>query len=402
MNGEEAKSAKEVPALPIAASSQTRQRKTAKKALKSWAWRLTATVIWLQWLSFLLTGKNVFEGTQRNIVSKAVSFLSAIGFAPVNADYLPRALKFAWVLLITGFSPSQFLVGLPLYITVFPFTVGGYLVFHEALEAAPRGAEANGRAGLRPKVTGFPLTAIATSSLLVWLVLYGGSLSRGPTLVGWVLSGILFLTLAYRAFQRATPVDETDTAVFGMLAVKGHEAAMQAIQNVMQAPPTTKMAAISAMRVQQLIYINLFRRITIFFRGRRGRDRVAVVILLEYVVSLVFLAGSAILFWAFALRVAHSSEMIPLAMSLRMSASHFLPGVGHGSPPNLPWWAEFGPALTSWILFVVYVGPAASILPRNQEDFVKRMAPSYRLLRKTVLLWRKYRQMMEVLKSRLT
>jgi hypothetical protein len=401
MNGEQVKTDKETGEPPTSVPIAHRHPKTLRARVKSWAWRLTAAVVLLRWLLFI-TGINVFDDLQTRIVSKIVSALSAIGFAPVNADYLPRVLKFTWVLIITGFSPLQVLVGLPLYIIVFPFTVIGYLVFHEALDVAPKSTQDDSRSGLRPKGRDFPLVSLTMSLLLGWFVLYGGSVSRRPVFVGLVLSGVLFLTLAYRSFLRANPVDETDTAVFAALAVKGHAIAVQTIEGVMNKPPTTKMAAISALKVGQLIYIKPFRWITLFFRGRRGRDRIAVIILSKYVVSLLFLAMSAILFWAFAMRIAVPLEATSFVTSIRLSASHFLPGVNQTSPASLPLWAEFGPALTAWILFVIYIGPAASVLSQNQKDFIRQMAPSYQLLRKTTLLWRRYRQMMELLKKRLT
>ncbi|SPE44286.1 exported hypothetical protein [Candidatus Sulfotelmatobacter sp. SbA7] len=118
--------------------------------------------------------------------------------------------------------------------------------------------------------------------------------------------------------------------------------------------------------------------------------------LVDYIVFLILVALSAILFWAFAIKVAVPSEqLVPLTAALRASASHFLPGISDSAHTQLPWWAEFGPALTSWVLFVVYIGPVGAALPVRQEDFLKRLVPLHKAFRMVGQLWHVYRRFMK-------
>jgi hypothetical protein len=115
--------------------------------------------------------------------------------------------------------------------------------------------------------------------------------------------------------------------------------------------------------------------------------------LLEYIVFLIILAVSAILFWALAIKAVLPAERaISLSTALRISASHFFPGISTSSPTFLPWWAEFGPALTSWVLFVVYISAVGSALPGRQQEFVERLTSIHRAFRKSVKLWHEYRR----------
>jgi hypothetical protein len=71
---------------------------------------------------------------------------------------------------------------------------------------------------------------------------------------------------------------------------------------------------------------------------------------------------------------------VSLKDALLLGASHFLPGIViSGTKPALPLWAQLGPALTAWILFVLFVGPAASLLPLRQKVYVERLEESYRI-----------------------
>jgi hypothetical protein len=371
-------------------------RKTITARLKSWAWRCTASYVWLHWLLFILVDADVIRGLEGKTTAHVVDVLSSFGFAPVNADYLPRVLRWVWVLLITGFSPLQVALGLPLYIVSFPLTTLAYLLFRKVLKVAQSNPPPQSRPGLRPKRSDVPLATLASCLLLGWLILYGSSSSRRPILVGLALSGVLFVTLAYQAFERVGPSEETDTAVLGDWASRGLQTVANLSQKAVSAPPKTKLEVASALRVNGLLFEKPYRCATFFFRGNRGKGRVALIILAEYVVSLLFLAVSAVLFWAFVMRAMAPPEAISLVESVRMSAAHFLPGMKPPSSPySLPWWVEFGPATTAWVLFVLYVGPAASALPRQQEDFIRRMQPTYRVFRKITLLWGKYRRSME-------
>lgn len=112
---------------------------------------------------------------------------------------------------------------------------------------------------------------------------------------------------------------------------------------------------------------------------------------------------SAVLFWALAIKaVVPSEQALPLTSALRVSASHFLPGIQDRSSTLLPWWAEFGPALTSWVLFVVYIGPVGSALPLRQDAFLKRLIPAQRTLLLIGRSWRLYRKLLRAIEKGLS
>jgi hypothetical protein len=141
-----------------------------------------------------------------------------------------------------------------------------------------------------------------------------------------------------------------------------------------------------------------FRWVRIVFRGRRGKDKIAVMMFGEYIVFLLILAASAILFWALAPKATvTSTNALSLGTALTISASHFLPAINRPNPSSLPWWADFGPAAKSWVLFVVYIGLVASALPLRQEDFSNRLAFTRQILNLTVQLWHLYRRIVRVL-----
>jgi hypothetical protein len=249
--------------------------------------------------------------------------LSSVGFTPTNADHLPLVLGGIWLLAITGFSLPRLFVGLPLYVIFFPFTVFLVFVYRKVLKGASPATNQQD-ASLPNQPRGFPLASLTISLRLGWLVLYGGSTSRGPNVVGCVISGILFLTLAYRALDKTSPIDERDTIVFSRWAVMGVLITRNASQSAIDNPPKTKFLVDSGIRTTGL-FMCPFRYVTKWFRGRRGRDKVAMMMLAEYIVFLVILAVSAILFWALAMKAAPAEATLSLGAALRISASQFFP-----------------------------------------------------------------------------
>jgi hypothetical protein len=248
----------------------------------------------------------------------------------------------------------------------------------------------------------FPLASFSAAMLVGWFVLYGGSSSRGPNMVGFVLALGLFFTLVYRALDKTSPIDEQDTAFFSNAALMGLQIITNAFKKATEERPKTKLAVATSLRTTGFMARG-FRYLSVCIHGRKGRERIAMIMLLEYIVFLVLVAVSAVLFWALAIKAAVPSEQaLPLTSALRISASHFLPGIQDRSSTLLPWWAEFGPALTSWVLFVVYIGPVGSALPVRQEAFLKRLIPAQRTLLLIGRLWRFYRTLLKTLEQDLS
>jgi hypothetical protein len=362
---------------------------------KAWAWRFTASYLWVRWLLTIVNGRNLLTGAEGMAANRIGALLSLVGFAPSSGPHLGPVLVGLWLLLITGFSPIQLLAGLPLYILFFPFSVMVVLIFRKALKKSVATTQQSDIVPLPKTRRGFPVLPVAITFLVVWFLLYGGSSAQRPNVMGCIISAIIFLALAYRALDKTSPIDDGDTVALSRWAMRGLLTMKNAAQKAIDSPPKNSLEAIAALRMNGL-FIKPFRCITILFKGRRGRDRIAMIMLIEYILFLIILAVSAILFWALAIRTAVSNgQAVSLATALGISASHFLPGIATVSPVSLPWWIEFGPALTSWVLFVVYIGPVGAALPLRQEAFLKQITPLHKDFRLVAKLWHVYRKYMK-------
>jgi hypothetical protein len=191
------------------------------------------------------------------------------------------------------------------------------------------------------------------------------------------------LSLALRAFKRATPLTEEDLVLANGLEKIG----FVGISDTTRLKPAAKPTVMFGLKAEKF-YKWMYFYLALLLRGKRGKDRVAMYILAEYVAFLILLAFSAVLFWSLSIRLT-GTPIVSLRDALLLGASHFLPGIViSGTKPALPLWAQLGPALTAWILFVLFVGPAASLLPLRQEVYVKRLEGSYRIFRKFALIFK--------------
>jgi len=361
--------------------------------LKSWAWRFTACYLWVHWVLSREYGRDILAGSEHATGEWVVTHLASVGYAPTNVGVFPVVFVVIWFLIITRLSPLQLFVGFPLYLIFAPISVLFSLIFRKTLKAArEKPAQNNSQSPVLKKR--FPLVPLLIALIIGWLLLYGGSFAKGPNTVGCALSGGLFLILAYRALGKTSRMDERNMAVLRVWATRGILIMQNLSKQVVDKPPKSKVEVATSLFISRL-GLSPFRRVRIIFGGNRGKNRIAMIILGEYIFFLFLLAASAILFWAFALKVAVTSQpLLSLTAALTISASHFLPAINIPSPTNLPWWGQFGPALTSWTLFVVYIGPVSSALPMRQDDFMKRIAPIQADFTLAVKLWHIYRGFM--------
>lgn len=379
-----------VPALlttPAPTPSTSRQ-KTLIGKLKAWAWRATAAYFWMHWLFSLFLGRDLLQGVEEGLLKKIADGLSSVGFAPVNPSNLAVVVKWGWYLLVIGFAPHQF-VFLLLYIFFFPVTLVLFVLIKELSTAST--SQKENTTGLRNKATEYPAMSIAIFLLLGWFLLFGGSQSARPAIAGMIITLFLLGVLTYDAFKRVAPTDWNDvTAPWYEVTQYGRNAIYSAYQSANSSPPKTKSQMQAILKVNGWIE-RFYRFFTLVFRNRQ---RLAIYILADYLLYLVLLGFAAILFWAFAIRVGVGAENLNLLAALKLSASHFLPGVSYDGRIVLPWWAEFGPATTAWIIFVLYVGPAASVVLKTQEDAVRFITPLYAEFRQLTIVWSRYRRAM--------
>lgn len=359
--------------------------KKGREWLTKAAWRTTGVYCWVRFLTALFGGSQAITLAESGVASRIVTLLSSFGFAPVNAHYLMPVLKGGWVLLITGFTATQ-IIALAFYILAFPFFVIAFVLWlllrnmlDVTLPAVTQVISPSplGRAAL-------PTTTLCGSLLIGWFLLYGDSTSRSQIIPGMVLSGVLFLLFVFRAFQRARPANEADAGVLRSVEDAADKTVKSSEQEDEKAKYEKKQDIVNKINSARLSR-RAFRRMSILARGRRGRERISTLLLLEYVASLLLLGFTGALFWALATKLAAVPRALSIGDALQISVSFFLPGSNHDLAGGVPSWVRIGAGVSAWLLFVLYVGPAASLQVGRQQLLTRRIETTYRKLRRATL-----------------
>jgi hypothetical protein len=205
-----------------------------------------------------------------------------------------------------------------------------------------------------------------------------------------MLSGILFLLFAVRSFQRVRPSVDPDPNFLRVPKLIGLAFLKSAGQQVKEATIKTKTAAIVSERFYRIVRA-FYRYLAILTRGTGGRNRIYLFVLGEYVVSLLLLASSAILFWAMLDKAVLSPTDSPLSSFVQLAASSLIPALPPiASPPGLPKALLIGPTVSAFILFVLFVGPASSLLTYRQQAYAKNVAQAHEIFRRFAINFRHY------------
>lgn len=353
--------------------------------LKKLAWRGTATVAWLHFSLTMLFDQDLFRGIELGTAQRLNTSLASLGFTPANPVDLWRILKIGWLLLITGFSAAQ-IVGFGIYVVLFPVTALCLVLFREVVKESSEKTAAE-KPGLRPVSSGWPIFGVSGWLLLTWFSLFGEATSRREVLAGVILSGFFFLLLCYRAFRGARPISEGQLTVLNKIGEFGVKLLSDSTQKL-ESTALNKPQLAGSARLNNF-FLSFFRKVALAIRGRRGRNRMALLLLLNYVASLIVLGAGAVFFWALAMKYASYPDIGAFGVYLQASASHFLPGVPQVGR-TFASWTEVGASATAWILFVLFAGPAASILPETQRDYLTHLQKSYRVFRLLTLGWGRY------------
>jgi hypothetical protein len=382
--------------------AKVKKRKVLAGDLKGYCWRLTAAYTWLRVILGMLGWHHALGNLEHRLSDLIVNLLSAVGidFAPVSSLGFVTVFKIGWVLIITGVRPWQ-LIGLFLYILIFPvsslvYAVGWVTSWEEDVKDEKESQEA--KRGRRERMR------ILISALLLfsWLLLYGNALTLRQIIPGLIFSGALFLLLTMRLFQRARP--ESDERFLRPLIRVAHSLITSEKSQIDTLAAKYKDRSLQGADLKAHRTLVRWIRTTLlrlmpFFHGKRARARLAMFVLLEFMLSLLVVAASAVLFWAIAIK-AVSPNSLSLLSCLQVSVSRFLPSI----PPfehSLPFWTSLGPAVTSWILFVLYIGPASSLLPKWQDATLKGFATTYDLFRKATFLYGKVSRWMKRIEKKL-
>jgi hypothetical protein len=372
--------AKRFPQAPRTQPSSAKPTFLART--KAWAWRASATYIWI---CFGAIPFGQYEQV-RNVSGLGLALLreglARVGFSPTDPSYFPSVVKFTWLQALTRASPIEiggffvYVLGFPL-VVVFGF-LGSRVFKHTHAETANLGTSSGATSKRRRRT---PLLTVALAGLIAWFLLYGDSTAFRVMMAGLPFAGLLFGVLFYRFFRRVKPIGEEEAALLRRL----EEWAFTFLKVAGETIPSTK-AEIAMYRWTGGWAHRAYRRLAILVRGRRGRDRISIYVLLEYALSAIMLGVTAVAFWALVIRCAVAPSTLSMSEAIRLAAAHFLPGLpmalGNVTPP---FWTSVAIGTTAWLLFVIVLAPAGSVLPTRQAAHAKRLAITYKAFRATTL-----------------
>jgi hypothetical protein len=141
---------------------------------------------------------------------------------------------------------------------------------------------------------------------------------------------------------------------------------------------------------------SLWRRFALVMRGQAGKNRLYLLVLADYVFSLLMLGAAAVLFWTMLVKLAAAQGDSSLTAFFRICLSYFLAGIKSPvTEPSLPFWMQIGCSITAFVLFVLFVGAAASLLPYRFSAYAERLDRRYRIARKFALSFKRTTKALE-------
>lgn len=365
--------------------------------LKRVAWRATGVYVWFILLKRLFTGHAAGD---LQLSNRIAAYLSSMGFAPIDENHLTTIIKVGWVLVVTAFKPIE-IIGLVIYLAFFwmlPLML--YLTYgmDTGSTSTPNTDKQFGLTANNQRRLAIPVCGLM---LLAWLVLFGDAASKKPMILGALLSGVLFLLFAVRAFQRVRPTYDPDPNFLRAAKLAGLVFLKIAGEQTKDKTLKTKNQAILYQRTYRPIK-RFYRRLAILTRGTRGRNRIYLFVLAEYVASLVLLAAATLLFWAMADKAVLAPTTLPLSYFFGLAASSVFPVVPPIVPSStLPKIMLFGPSVSAWILFVLYVGPASSNLSYRQKGYARNVRTAHQIFRKFTVSYTNYLRYLEIMVKKL-
>jgi len=388
------------PVAPTAAPAvKSSVSKPKKFSLKKLAWRVSAAAFWLWWIGTFLLGSSETGKLASSIREALASFLSSVGFTPIHSEYLGTMLKYGWLLTITGFKPVE-LLGLGVYIVGAPVWLMLYYFFKDLTQDFA--ASATVKAGLRPVKVRKPAITTIGLLLLGWFLLYGETDSQRPLLAAAFLSGTLFFLLTSRALQRVRPADASIVSRSSWVERTGAATLKTAEDTLSKIGTYKKKSDLGGQRWITRKWEWLFRNLALLQRGQQAKNRLYQLLLADYVASFLVLGAAANLFWAIMAKLSSSFPKPPLQSLLLVCVNYFLPNAGQFLIHyDLPIWARLGPAVTAFILFVLFVGAAASLLPSRFTGYAARLDARYLVTRKVAVQLRQAVILMDKARERL-
>ena len=213
-----------------------------------------------------------------------------------------------------------------------------------------------------------------------------------------LLTGALFASRSYSAFMMTVPEPVTDGGFVDRLIDSVTSQLNKAIEEVKEHLSSGNIVDFNRYKgnvlVSKIAY-SLLKTISVWLYGRAARRRVALYVLILYIVNLATLGFLSILFWSFVVRYSLSPAFVEMRDAFLASASHVIPGMPDSTKIKVAAWIQASVSITAWMIFVLYAGPVSSIYPTLQDKYLKNTARLYIRMRRARILFKIFYTHME-------
>lgn len=353
-------------------------------ALKRYAWRLTGFCCWARILGEAAGAKSKIYAIDNRLFGLTIDALKQAGFVPVSQSLFLALAKLLAFFILTSFSWIQ-MIGFGVYILCWPLVLFFF--------ATKYGQSFNkSRKGVYDKIHRYrkaqkrPVIAYILFSLLTaWFALFGDSPLRSPLIVGILLTGALFASRLYSAFMMTIPEPETRGGFLDRLidtVTSQLNKVVEEIRNKLASGEILNFNRFKGNVFVSRVAYKILKVASIFLYGRAARRRVALYVLVLYIVNLATLGFLSILFWSLVIRYSLSPAFVEMRDAFLASASHVIPGMPDSTKIRVEAWIQASVSVTAWMIFVLYAGPVSSIYPVLQDSFLKKTARLYIRMRR--------------------
>jgi len=353
------------------------------RGVKRYAWRITAVWCWAHIFSVLIVRRDVFSPVERRIAVHFYGAASLIGFAPAETRYIPGFTKIFWCLSISGFHWLQFL-GLFLYVSLAPVTVIWNFVFwylrkRGKIQQAIEKKAADPIAVPKAFERGMPISKLLYALLAGWLLLFANSMQRAPILAALILAASIFVIRLYGTTVSIAIAEVDGSGLASRIAWFPFGYLLNVLRQIVSGRIKDEQL-LTWLRFQRRL-LRLLRRISTCFHGKAAERRAALLVFLTYSIDLLVLGMLVIFFWALWIKLSNLPADVVISKALLASAARVIPGMPTPEGVKVTDLVQAGASLSGWLLFVLYVGPVASMFPVLQDRYLVKIREAREQLR---------------------
>jgi len=368
--------------MGIGRAERNRRRRRRRAALarsirviKRYAWRITVVWCWAHIFTLLVCRRDVFSPFERRVAIYFAGCASRFGFSPAGSRYILGFVKVFWCLSISGFSWLQF-CGLFLYIGLVPIAIIWNIAFWylrkrgkipQGVVEKPPGAIAVPKAFER----GFPISKLLYSLLAGWFLLFANSTGRVPILVALILTALVFAIRLYGTTVYIAIAEVGGSGFASRIAWFPFGYLLNVLRQIVSGRVKDEQL-LSWLKFQRRL-LRLLRRISTCFHGKAAERRAALLVFFTYSVDLLVLGTLVIFFWALWIKLFNLPTDVDISKAVLASAARVIPGIPTPEGIKVVDFVQTGASLSGWLLFVLYVGPVASMFPVLQERYLLKI-----------------------------